>query len=345
MDKRTFYDIPKEDRLAIFKNVENKTGIPDFAVEKDWWVVQALKVIFEMEIAEHLVFKGGTSLSKAWKLIDRFSEDIDLAVDRGFFGYSGELSKKQLTKLRKETSSYISGKFYPELQQRFKSNGFKDVGFNIIPAESSDQDPRIIEIYYPFLTKSPGYIQPRVQVEIGCRSLREPFQSKPISSFVDEEYPDAEFVAPPVKVPSVTPERTFLEKLFLLHEEFQRPKEKIRVDRLSRHLYDIFQLSKTEFAVNAIHDKGLYETIVNHRYVFTKLGGVDYNLHRPQDIRPIPPPEYEDDWKADYKTMQEQMIYGDSPAYENLVKGIQGFLEKMNVLDWRMGVEFPLPKS
>ncbi|MBW8242909.1 MULTISPECIES: nucleotidyl transferase AbiEii/AbiGii toxin family protein [Flagellimonas] len=73
MDKRTFYDIPKEDRLAIFKNVENKTGIPDFAVEKDWWVVQALKVIFEMEIAEHLVFKGGTSLSKAWKLIDRFS--------------------------------------------------------------------------------------------------------------------------------------------------------------------------------------------------------------------------------------------------------------------------------
>ena len=345
MDKRTFYDIPKEDRLAIFKNVENKTGIPDFAVEKDWWVVQALKVIFEMEIAEHLVFKGGTSLSKAWKLIDRFSEDIDLAVDRGFFGYSGELSKKQLTKLRKETSSYISGKFYPVLQQRFKNGGFKDVGFNIIPAESSDQDPRIIEIYYPFLTKSPGYIQPRVQVEIGCRSLREPFRLKPINSFVDEEYPDAEFVEPPVNVPSVTPERTFLEKLFLLHEEFQRPKEKIRVDRLSRHLYDIFQLSKTEFAVNAIHDKGLYETIVNHRYVFTKLGGVDYNLHRPQDIRPIPPPEYEDDWKADYKTMQEQMIYGDSPAYENLVKGIQGFLEKMNVLDWRMGVEFPLPKS
>tara|TARA_Y100001933_G_scaffold213771_1_gene219520 strand:- start:1022 stop:1252 length:231 start_codon:yes stop_codon:yes gene_type:complete len=73
MDKMTFYDIPKEDRLAIFKNVENKTGIPDFAAEKDWWVVQALKVIFEMEIAEHLVFKGGTSLSKAWKLIDRFS--------------------------------------------------------------------------------------------------------------------------------------------------------------------------------------------------------------------------------------------------------------------------------
>ena len=345
MNKMRFYDIPAADRLAIYKNVENKTGIPDFAVEKDWWVVQTLKVVFEMGIAEHLVFKGGTSLSKAWKLIERFSEDVDLAVDRGFFGYSGKRSKKQLTKLRKDTSSYISGQFYPELQERFKEKGFKDIDFKIVPAESSDQDPRIIEIYYPYITKSPGYIQPRVQVELGCRSLREPFDVKPISSFVDEQYPDAEFVEPPVSVTSVTPERTFLEKLFLLHEEFQRPKEKIRVDRLSRHLYDIFQLSKTEFATNAIHDQGLYETIVNHRFVFTKLGGVDYNFHQPQHIRPIPSSKFEEAWKSDYRTMQEQMIYGDSPSYEKLVQGIQAFLKKMNTLDWKMGMEFPLPKS
>ena len=129
---------------------------------------------------------------------------------------------------------------------------------------------------------------------------------------MDEQYPDDEFIEPPVMVPSVTPERTFLEKLFLLHEEFQRPKEKIRVDRLSRHLYDIYQLAKTEFATNAIHDKGLYETIVSHRYVFTRLGGVDYNLHQPQTIRPIPPSDLEEAWQADYRTMQEQMIYGDS---------------------------------
>ena len=343
MDKMTFYDIPKEDRLAIYQNVENRTGVPDFAVEKDWWVVQTLKTIFEMGTGEHLVFKGGTSLSKAWKLIERFSEDIDLAVDRKFFGYSGELSKKQLTKLRKETSSYISREFYPELQERFKKSGFKDVSFNIVPAESSDQDPRIIEIYYPYITKSPGYIQPRVQVEIGCRSLREPFSLKLINSFVDEQYPDAEFEKTPIMVPSVAPERTFLEKLFLLHEEFQRPREKIRVDRLSRHLYDVFQLSKTEFATSAIHDKALYETIVNHRYVFTRLSGLDYNLHQPQYIRSVPPLDFDEAWKSDYRTMQEQMIYGDSPAYEDLVKGIQYFLEKVNVLDWKMGMEFPKP--
>src|SRR5690606_7068802 len=280
-----------------------------------------------------------------WKLIERFSEDIDLAVDRRFFVHSGKLSKKQLTKLRKETSAYISEEFYPELQERFKENGFKDVGFNIVPAESSDQDPRIIEIYYPHITKSPGYIQSRIQVEIGCRSLREPFSLKPISSFVDEQYPNAEFMESPFLVPSVTPERTFLEKLFLLHEEFQRPREKIRVDRLSRHLYDIFQLSKTEFATNAIHDKTLYETIVKHRYMFTKLGGVDYNLHQPQYIKSVPPVDINEAWKFDYRTMQEQMIYGDSPVYEDLVKGIQDFLEKLNALEWKTEMEFPKPKG
>lgn len=250
-----------------------------------------------------------------------------------------------MTKLRKETSSYISKEFYPRLQEQFKKNGFKDIGFNLVPAKSSHQDPRIIEIYYPFVTKSPGYIQPRVQVEIGCRSLREPFKLKPISSFVDEQYPDAEFTWLPISVPSVTPERTFLEILFLLHEEFQRPRNKIRVDRLSRHLYDIYQLSKTEYATNAIHDKELFETIVNHRYVFTKLGGVDYNMHKTKLLQPIPSTNLDEEWKDDYRKMQEQMIYGDSPAYEDLVKGIRAFLKKMNVLDWEMDSEFPKPKG
>ncbi len=79
--------------------------------------------------------------------------------------------------------------------------------------------------------------------------------------------------------------------------------------------------------------------------VFTKLGGVDFNQHRPQNIMPIPSPDHTEDWKADYKTMQEQMIYGESPSYENWVKEIQEFLERRKSLDWRMRTEFPLPKS
>ncbi|UCS94008.1 nucleotidyl transferase AbiEii/AbiGii toxin family protein [Echinicola marina] len=337
----TFYELKAADKLDVCQGVENDRGIPAFAVEKDWWVVQTLEIIFGMDVASHLVFKGGTSLSKAWKLIDRFSEDINLAIDRDFLGFKGDLGKNQRTKLRKTTSSYIEDVFFPELRGRFMERGMEDIEFRLIASSSSDQDPRIIEIFYPNATKSPGYILPRVQVEIGCRSLREPFENKTIASFISEQYPKADFAKEPVSIPSVLPERTFLEKLFLLHEEFQRPTGKIRVERLSRHLYDIHQLSRSPHADRAIHDHDLYEAIVDHRHTFTRMRGIDYNLHQPQTIQPLPIPDLEGAWMKDYKTMREQMIYGDSPSYQEMISGIQKFLSKLNNMEWTMKSEFP----
>ena len=335
MSKLNFQELPVEERIDIYKLITNKTAMPGFAVEKDWWVVQTLSIIFEMEIGKHLVFKGGTSLSKAWGLIDRFSEDVDLAVDRSFYGFEGELSKNQRTKLRKKASIYITDIFYPELKAKFEERGL-DVEIKIIEPLSSDQDPRIIEVYYPYIVSSPGYIQPRVQVEIGSRSMREPFTVCSFSTLVDETYPDKVFTQGTIEIPTVNPERTLLEKIFLLHEEFQRPAEKIRVDRLSRHLYDIYQLSKTEFADKALSNEGLYKSIVEHRRVFTKVGGVDYNLHSPKTINPIPNEELLEAWKKDYKTMQEQMIYGDSPTFEDMIEGIKKLKQGINQLDWEI---------
>src|ERR1035437_242199 len=90
MTQVNFNNIADDEKAIIFREISNKTGVPAFAAEKDWWVMLTLSVIFELEVAQHLVFKGGTSLSKAWKLIDRFSEDIDLAIDRAFLGFGGE---------------------------------------------------------------------------------------------------------------------------------------------------------------------------------------------------------------------------------------------------------------
>ncbi|NEW84347.1 MAG: nucleotidyl transferase AbiEii/AbiGii toxin family protein [Mariniphaga sp.] len=222
MNMIRWYNIPKQTKVNAYTQIAEKTGMANYAVEKDWWVVQTLSIIFEMEIAAHLVFKGGTSLSKAWGLIDRFSEDIDLAVDRSFFGFKGDLLKKQRTNLRKKTSAYISDTFYPALKSKFQEKGLSDVVFKLEEAKDSDQDPRIIEIYYPNVIESPGYIEPNVKVEIGCRSLREPFSIQTFSSLIDEHYSNAEFSLAPIEIPTVNPERTFLEKIFLLHEEFQR---------------------------------------------------------------------------------------------------------------------------
>ena len=112
MAKIDFYTIDKEEKIAIFSEIATQKGMKPFAVEKDWWVSRTLEIIFQMPIAEHLVFKGGTSLSKAWKLINRFSEDIDLAIDRDFFFKSEKgWSRKEITKLRKEAGIYSTGAF------------------------------------------------------------------------------------------------------------------------------------------------------------------------------------------------------------------------------------------
>jgi hypothetical protein len=112
------------------------------------------------------------------------------------------------------------------------------------------------------------------------------------------------------------------------------------VERLSRHLYDVYQLSQTEFAEKAITDKDLYETIVNHRYRFAKLGGVDYNLHQPQTINIIPIPEVIALWEKDYKVMQEQMIHGTSPSFKELIEHLTIFNQKINGIDWKINGEF-----
>jgi len=117
------YNLPAESKERIFNETGEQSNLPAYAVEKDWWVVQALSILFELEIGKHLVFKGGTSLSKSWGLIERFSEDIDLAVDRTFYGFNGELTKERRTKLRKTANAYIRETLFPELQKAFAAKG------------------------------------------------------------------------------------------------------------------------------------------------------------------------------------------------------------------------------
>ena len=348
MAKIDFYNIENEEKIAIFNAVATEKGMKPFAVEKDWWVSRTLEIIFSMDIAQHLVFKGGTSLSKAWKLIQRFSEDIDLAIDREYFFKSDkDWKKKEITALRKEASLFSTGIFFDELKEEFQKRGFNGLEFKVIEAKDSDQDPRIIEIYYPNVIAQPSeYMLPRVQIEIGCRSLREPFSIQTFGALVDEVYADRDFAEPFFQVPTVNPERTFLEKIFLLHEEFHRPQEKMRVDRLSRHLYDVYQLSKAGVSDKAINDKELYETIVAHRYKFARIGGVNYNNHNPKTLNPVPPPELMDNWEKDYAKMLEDMIYEEEkPTFADLIENLNILRMQLQMLDWEFELIFPIPKS
>lgn len=334
-----------ETKKLTYEQIAVKTNMSAFAVEKDWWVVQTLATVFETSAAPALVFKGGTSLSKGWQLIERFSEDIDLAIDRDFLGFPGKLSNSQVERLRDKAGDFTSGPFFAELKQRFLDRGIKGIDLQLVEVAEPNQDPRIIEVYYPNVIATPGYLQPKVQIEIGCRSLREPFSMRSFGSLVDEHYPDQEFAYPYISVPVVNPERTFLEKIFLLHEEFQRPPEKIRVDRLSRHLYDIVKLKRTPALDLALQDADLYSTIVEHRRKFTRVGGVDYNLHQPQSIDPIPRPDFIEAWRSDYDTMVERMIYeAKPPTFDEIIAEMTELRARINTLEWQLDISFLNPK-
>ena len=142
------------------------------------------------------------------------------------------------------------------------------------------------------------------------------------------------FADAPIDVPTVNPERTFLEKIFLLHEEFQKPKDKIRIERLSRHLYDIEKLMDTEYADIALSDKKLYNDIINHRKVFSKIGNIDYDFHQPKTINPIPIDEVRDAWEKDYKAMSEEMVYRDALSFNKLLERVAELKERIHRIKW-----------
>ena len=320
-------------KLNVYQETGTKVGLSAIAVEKDWWIVHTLAVIFSMDCADSLIFKGGTSLSKGWNLIQRFSEDIDLALDKRYLGFKEDLTLSQIRTLRRKSYEFITLKFVPELQKKFVEIGFENVDVKYREVKNHDQDPLIIEIYYPKLTEKDTYLKPGLLVEISSRSLKEPITNKTFSSLVAENYPTFPFADKAIKVPIVNPERTFLEKIFLLHEEFQKSQGKIRVERLSRHLYDIEKLMPL-FAEIALENGDLYKTIVAHRRHFMPVSGVDYDNHVPSKINFIPPDNLSSLWEADYKQMQENMIYRESLSFANLIKKLTELQVKINNLEW-----------
>lgn len=311
----------KEQQINLFIQAGAETGLPPFAIEKDAWVTLVLRLLFTSELSKYIVFKGGTSLSKVYGLIERFSEDIDLAVDREYLGFEGDLSKGEIRKLRRASHMFVLQKIPDLLKEQFANYGVPADQHKIsVPnTEISDQDPELVHIDFNSLFEDKSYLPNRVLVEIGARSLNEPCEEKRIGSLIDTTFGDTVFTEEPFDVRAIIPEKTFIEKLILLHEEFKRPADKIRHQRMSRHLYDIYQIWNTEFGESAFENKELFRQICNHRAVFTPVRGIDYNQLRYEVLEVIPPDDFQGLYRSDYQEMQRNMIYGDSPKFDELI--------------------------
>lgn len=321
-----FLQIPDDEKRNIYQDVSNNIGVPPQAVEKDVWVTLMLKMIFSSELAPHFIFKGGTSLSKAFDLIKRFSEDIDLGIDRRHLGFEGGLSKGQIRKLRKASHTFVSGELKELLKKQLDANGVNESWYELVVENTqvSDQDPETILVNYKSIYEENEvpYLQPKVKIEVSARSLIEPYQEVGLQSWIDDQYPDAPFTDGAFPVSATDPQKTFLEKLILLHEEFQKPKEKIRHLRMSRHFYDLGQILNTEFGKSALANKELFESIIAHRKALTPMKTTDYDTLSLKTLNIVPPEDRLDDFRSDYKEMQGSMIHGETMEFDDLLNEI-----------------------
>ena len=324
-----FIDIPADRQRQAINNVALKTELPPSSIEKDWWVTQVLKALHTLPYAEHIAFKGGTSLSKCWNLIARFSEDIDIALSREFLGFGGELSKTQISdKLRRAACSFVRGKMQYDVKEALLAQGIRQDVFSVdvVITPVTTVDPEVITVTYQSLYDVSPYIKNTVKLEISGRSMVDPVEKKFINAAIDAHFPNAPFAEEPFEVNAVIPERTFLEKVFLLHEEFH--KDVVRVERMSRHVYDLAMMmdSERKIADRAVSNEELYRTVLEHRRKFIGLKGFNYDELYTDTLCIVPGNEIAERWQEDYKFMGEHMIYGPVPSFKELV-------EKMTLLN------------
>lgn len=333
-----FIELSQEQRKLVFTQASAKTGINVNLTEKDWWICQVLAALFKLPSAAHTSFKGGTSLSKCWKLIDRISEDIDVGIDREYLGFGGTLSKTQISdKLRRAACSFVREKLQYELRNALIEEGIAEGMFKIhvnITAVTTT-DPEIIEVEYPSLFEANPYIRNVVRIEVSGRSMSEPVQTVTLSPIIDEVFPEARWERCIFDVRAVLPERTFLEKIFLLHEEFSKPTENIRVERMSRHMYDIGQILLTPIAERALNDEQLYRQVIQHRKTFIGLRGFDYDKLFPSSLSILPPESVLDAWRSDYEQMRLHMIYGESIPFDELIEQLRTLNDHIRNLDYQ----------
>ena len=320
-------------RRSLINQMLAYYNLPVESIEKDLWVTQVLHALFSLPVSDKLIFKGGTSLPKAWGLIDRFSEDIDLAIDPVFLGKpEGDPTKKQIKKLRKASSLYVAEELAEMLRARFEEVGLSDwLTVEAQPNGEGDNtypEPRQLYVHYrSAFGDHKGYLRSDIVLEISARSLMEPVAEVEVSSLLSKHLPIRDVA--PVPVVTAVAGKTMVEKMFLLHEMFSIEGHGMRAERKSRHLYDLYKMMSRPFAEEAIADSELWESIRHHREIYTSVSGMDYTPDVRKRLVLVPREDIIDVWKTDYEQMMSSMIYGEKPSWDELMQAMKELQERV----------------
>lgn len=331
--------LPAADRSAILQETAARMAVDSPAiVEKDFWVCWTLGQIFTADSLPGPLFKGGTSLSKVYGIIARFSEDVDIVLDRHALGFEGASDpiniigtnrrKRRLEELAAACSQTVQGSVRDALQKRFQSE-LGDAGWSIT-LDLADQDGQSLLFAYPAglepgLYGTVGYIRPFVRLEFGCRGDVWPTEKRTIRAYVAEQFPDL-FKWAECSVQVLRPERTFWEKVTLLHAVTHSGK---MPPRLSRHYYDVSRLYRHDIGRQALADPALLEAVVKHKSVFFREAAARYDLAVPGSLKIVPGDELERAVRRDYREMQE-MFFGEAPGFDDVLSDIREIEQRVN---------------
>ncbi|MBI3884373.1 MAG: nucleotidyl transferase AbiEii/AbiGii toxin family protein [Opitutae bacterium] len=335
---KTVIRLTPEQRAQLFNAAAQKLGIGPVSLEKDFWVCWTLRELFTLPgISEHLIFKGGTSLSKVWRVIQRFSEDIDVSLSKEWLGFGGTGDPEQQSSRKKQErkieelaaacAAKVQGNLLPELRSRARA-ALGEHGWSMVVAAD---DPQELHFRYP--TSLPAmagtdYIAREVKIECGARSDPWPAENRTMQPYVAEAYPD-EIRDATFTVRALAIERTFWEKATILHAEVHRPAEKAMPGKYSRHYADLAALADHPAAAHAITRDDLRARVVEHKQVFFASAWARFETAVPGTFRLIPSAERLAQMAADYQEMQI-MYFGEPVPWPEIVARLKTLESALN---------------
>ena len=326
---RSFARRSEQERRELFRATAQALQVHEAIIEKDFWVCWVLDYLFQSSRwKDRMAFKGGTSLSKAYHAIERFSEDIDLILDWRMLGYSADepWQKRSATRqnefnkeANQKCAAFLTSEFVPALSQSLKELAAAEIGI-----EAKQQD---VLIQYPH-SFSLSAILPQIKLEIGPLAAWTPNEEKEIRPYAAEKFPHL-FSQSSTVVSTVVAERTFWEKATILHQEAHRPPASRLPPRYSRHYYDVYRLSRSTIRDKALAQLDLLQDVVDFKMKFYRSAWAKYEEARPGSLRLSPPAERVADLRKDYQSMQP-MLFGTIPGFEDILVELAALEKTVN---------------
>lgn len=323
-----------DERKALFTNTASKMGLNEAIIEKDFWVCWILDYLFHRSAwKDDLAFKGGTSLSKAFQAIERFSEDIDLILDWRVLGYGAEepwvnRSNTKQGRFNQEanvrTADFLRNEFIPALHRDLSSELGEKINLHI-----DEEDGQTVLFAYPHGFSGKAILQ-QIRLEIGALAAWSPAKMEPITPYAAEQYGHL-FVQPSSKVLTVYPERTFWEKITILHREANRPESYAFPQRYSRHYYDVYCMAASPIKGKAFGDLEMLEKVVVFKEKFYRSPWAKYEDAKAGSMKLMPPQYNIAALREDYEHMLD-MIFGDKPEFDEMMEGIRHLEHEINQL-------------